>query len=474
MNDNFLFSDVFIYNENMLDNYFRVNRNFDVVNTRFIAAGRQAKLYFIDGFIDSETSEQVKSFMMHLNNIKLENITAQQFSEQVIPYIELEICDDIDKLASVVYAGAILLIIEGFSTGFLVKTRSYPKRSVEEPDNDKVLRGAHDGFVESLLINSSLIRRRIRDRDMIMETHKAGTKSKTDICLCYLDNRADKKILDNLRKRIDEIDVNTLNMSQESLVECLIKKQKLNPFPKVRYTERPDAAASCIAEGSIIILVDNSPAAMIVPTSFFEFLQDTNDYYFPPTVGTYLRIVRAIIFGLALFLSPIWYLLIKNPDFIPEWMDFVSIKEPYSVPIIAQLFVIEMVIDTLKMASLNTPNSLSNSFSVIGALVLGELAVSARLFSSEIVLLMAFVAIANFAQPSFELGYAFKLSRMFILLCTAVFNVKGFIIGTLIVSLLMVFTKTMTGRGYLYPLIPFNGKAMSRLLFRHSISKDNT
>ena len=474
MNDKFLFSDVFIYNENMLDNFFRVNQNYDVVNTKFKAAGRQAKLYFIDGFIDSETSEQVKSFMMHLNTMSFDNITAQEFSELVIPYIELEISDDIEQISNVVYAGAVLFIIEGFNTGFLVKTRSYPKRSIEEPDNDKVLRGAHDGFVESLLINSAQIRRRIRDRDMIMEIHKAGTKSKTDICLCYLENKVDKKILKNLRRRIDEIDVNTLNMSQESLVECLIKKQKLNPFPKVRYTERPDAAASCIAEGSIIILVDNSPAAMIVPTSFFEFLQDTNDYYFPPIVGTYLRIVRAIIFGLALFLSPVWYLLVKNPDFIPEWMNFITIKEPYTVPIIGQLFVIEMVIDTLKMASLNTPNSLSNSFSVIGALVLGELAVSAKLFSSEIVLLMAFVAIANFAQPSFELGYAFKLSRMFILLLTAVFNLYGFIIGTLAVSLLMAFTKTMTGRGYLYPLIPFNGKAMSRLLFRHSINKDNT
>lgn len=474
MKDRFLFSDVFIYNENMLDSFFRIDRNFDVVNTKFQTAGRQAKLYFIDGFIDSETSEQVKSFMMHLDTLNFDNLTAQQFSELVIPYIELELCNDIDKISDVVYAGAVLLIVEGFDTGFLVKTRSYPKRSVEEPDNDKVLRGAHDGFIESLLINSALIRRRIRDRDMIMETHKAGRKSNTDICLCYLESKADKKIIENLRKRISEIDVNTLNMSQESLVECLIKKQKLNPFPKVRYTERPDAAASCIAEGSIIILVDNSPAAMIVPTSFFEFLQDTNDYYFPPIVGTYLRIVRAIIFGLALFLSPVWYLLVKNPDFIPEWLNFITIKEPYTVPIIAQLFVIEMVIDTLKMASLNTPNSLSNSFSVIGALVLGELAVTAKLFSSEIVLLMAFVAIANFAQPSFELGYAFKLSRMFILLMTAIFNLYGFILGTLAVSLLITFTKTVTGRGYLYPLIPFNAKAMSRLLFRHTISKDNT
>lgn len=474
MSKEIVFSDDFFCNEAMLDGYFQTEKNFDMVNTRFHVADREAKLYFVDGFINSETSERVMNFMMSCPKTIKKGTGADEFVQSVISYIELEISDDMDKIAKVVYSGAILMIVDGFDTGFLVKTRSYPKRSVEEPDNDKVLRGAHDGFVESLLINTALIRRRIRDRDLIIETHEAGVRSRTDIAVCFLESRADPKLLKNLRKRIDAIDVNTLNMSQESLIECLVKKQIFNPFPKVRYTERPDAAAASIAEGSVIVIVDNSPAAMIIPTSFFEFLQDTNDYYFPPVVGTYLRVVRGIIFGLAMLLSPIWYLLISNPSYIPKWLECITIKEYYTVPIIAQLLIIEMVIDTLKLASLNTPNSLSNSFSVIGALVLGDLAVTAQLFSSEVVLLMAFVAIANFAQPSFELGYAFKLSRIFVLVMTAIFNVRGFFIGLAAVILVMAFTKTVSGRGYLYPLIPFNGKALSRLLIRHPISKDNT
>lgn len=474
MGKKMLFSDDFFYNEVMLDNYFQIDKNFDVVNTKFHVADREAKLYFVDGFINSETSERVMNFMMSSPKEIKRGMTSEDFVQSVISYIELEISDDMDKISKVVYSGAIVIIVDGFATGFLVKTRAYPKRSVEEPDNDKVLRGAHDGFVESLLINTALIRRRIRDRELIIETYEAGKRSRTDIALCYLENKADPKLVKNLKKRIKEIDVNTLNMSQESLIECLVKKQIFNPFPKVRYTERPDAAAASIAEGSVIVIVDNSPAAMIVPTSFFEFLQDTNDYYFPPVVGTYLRIIRGIIFGLALLLSPVWYLLINNPSFIPPWLECITIKEYYTVPVIAQLLIIEMVIDTLKLASLNTPNSLSNSFSVIGALVLGDLAVSAELFSSEVVLLMAFVAIANFAQPSFELGYAFKLSRIFILVMTAVFKLWGFVAALIIVFLIMAFTKTVSGRGYLYPLIPFNGKALSRLLIRHPISKDNT
>lgn len=472
--DKVLFSDFFEYNEKLFDEYFRTEINYDVVNTKFMVGRRKAKLYFIDGFINGETSERVMNFMMQASAIEAEADTAEKFAESLIAYMEIELSKDVEKIAKVVYSGAMLVIVDGFNTGFLVKTRSYPKRDVSEPDNDKVLSGSHDGFVESLLINTALIRRRIRDRDLIMEVRQAGKRSKTDIALCYLESKADKRTIADLKHRIDNIDVNTLNMSQESVIECLIKRQKWNPFPKVRYTERPDAASACIAEGSIIIFVDNSPAAMIAPTGFFDFLQDTNDYYFPPCIGTYLRFVRGLIFGLALLLAPIWYLLVKNPDYIPNWLEFIKIKEYYSVPIIAQLLIIEVVIDALKLASLNTPSSLSNSFSVIGALVLGDLAVNAELFSSEVVLFMAFVAIANFAQPSFELGYAFKLSRIFIVVMTAVFNVWGFALGLLTVMLVIAFTKTITGRGYLYPLIPFNAKAISRLLIRHSISKDNT
>lgn len=474
MSDKILFSDNFCENEKMLDGYFKVDKNFDVVNTRFFVAQRQAKIYYIDGFVNNEISERVLNFMMSRTDKLSEETTPEEFVQSVVSYIEMDISTDMNSISKVIYSGAILLIVDGFPTSFLIKTRNYPRRSVQEPDNDKVLRGAHDGFVEALLINTALIRRRIRDRDLIMEVHEAGKRSRTDVAICYLESKADAKTVKKLRKKIAEIDVNTLSMSQESLIECLIKKQVFNPFPKVRYTERPDSAAACIAEGSIIVLVDNSPAAMIIPTSFFEFLQDTNDYYFPPIVGTYLRFIRMLIFGLALLLSPTWYLLVSNPSYIPEWLSFITVKEYYTIPIIVQLLIIEIVIDTLKLASLNTPNALSNSFSVIGALVLGDLAVTAKLFSSEVVLFMAFVAIANFAQPSFELGYAFKLSRIFILILTAMFNLWGYVAGIVIVLIQMFFTKTVTGRGYMYPLIPFNAKTLSRLLVRHPISKDNT
>ncbi len=464
------------YNDNVafLDSYFRSSENFDLVAREIKIGSRPAKLYFIDGFAKDDILERVMEFVMQLNDDDLKRCkTAREFANNFLPYIEIDVHSEVETFSTFVYAGAIGMIIDGYKGGLLIDARTYPVRSVEEPDNDRVLRGGREGFVETIIFNTALIRRKIRTRELTMEIHQVGECSKTDIVLCYLENKVDKKLLKHLQKNLSNIKVNALSMSQESLAECLVKKQYFNPFPKVRYTERPDAASACIYEGDIVVLVDGSPAAMIVPTSFFEFLQDTNDFYFPPIVGSYLRIVRAIIFGLALLLTPVWYLLIQNPEYIPQWLDFIKINDPYSIPIFLQLMMIELVVDALKLASLNTPNSLSNSLSIIGALVLGELAVSAQLFSSEVVLFMAFVAIANFAQPSIELGYAFKLSRVFILAMTAAFNIVGFFIALILTALTIAFTATISGKSYLYPLIPFKPKALLSLFFRLPINTKN-
>ncbi len=475
MSERLKFTENHFQNISLLDGYLRVKDNFDIIAREIKIGTKHAKIYFINGFVKDEMLERILEFFLKIQDKDLKTCrTAREFAERFIPNIDAAVCTGIEEFATDVYSGQFGFIAESFSEGIVLDTRSYPSRGIVEPDNDKVLRGSHEGFVETLLCNTSLIRRRIRDRELIMECCKIGTKSRTDVVMCYFDSKVDKKLLARIRKKLENIDVNSICMGQESLAECLIKKQRYNPFPKIRYTERPDSAAACIYEGDIIILTDNSPAAMIIPTSIFEFLQDTNDFYFPPIVGTYLRIIRAVIFAMAMLMSPLWYLFFANPDLAPGWFAVFTVKEPYSIPVIIQMLIIEVVIDALKLASLNTPNALSNSLSIIGAIVLGELAVEANLFSAEVVLFMAFVSIANFAQPSFELGYAFKLSRIFILIFTAIFDLWGFILSLAAVLLTISFTNTASGKSYLYPLIPFNFSTLSSLLIRKPISKKNT
>ena len=347
------------------------------------------------------------------------------------------------------------------------EVRSPDRRNVEAPKEEKVLKGAKDGFVETLIFNTAMIRRRIRDTSLTVEYLNVGKSSRTDVALLYMADKADMQYVKTLSDKLKNLKTDSLVLGHQSVAESLIQSRWYNPFPKIRMTERPDAAAASILEGAIILICDNSPEAMIFPTSFFDFLQETDDFYFPPLTGSYLRILRHIVFWLTVILTPTWYLLLMNPTWIPPWLSMVIPQEPGSLPILAQLILAEFALDGLKLASLNTPNMLSNSLSVVGGLLLGDFAVTVGWLSPDVIFYMAFVAIANFTQSSYELGYAFKYMRVLLLLLTAVFNIWGYIVGMILILVLVATNKTANGkRSYLYPLIPFNGKALASLLFR--------
>ena len=398
----------------------------------------------------------------------------QQFVDGCVTFMEADVSFDRDDIVTSVLLGKSLLLIEGVSGAAMMDAKNYPGRGVEEPADGRVLRGAHEGFVEALVPNLALLRRRIRDPHLTMEPHRAGGRSKTDIVHCYLNDRADPKLLEQIRQKLEGIDLHALSMGQESLAEAIRPKQWYNPFPKVRYTERPDTAAACVMEGSIILMVDNSAAVMILPTTFFDFTQEANDFYFPPLVGTYLRVLRVTVFLISLLITPAWYLMVSSPGRLPSWLDFLSSPEPAALSLLSQLLVVEFLIDVLKLASLNTPDTLSNSFSMLGALILGDFAVQAEWLSPEVLVYMAFVSVSGFTQPSYEMDYAFKLLRLLLLLLSAAFDLWGFGLGLLGIVILLATCKPIAGGSYLYPLIPFDGKAMRRLIFREPISKDNT
>ena len=465
------------YRENvrMLDSLLGVGRSCDMVSRDYLIGGRRARLWVVDGFGSDSILERMGAFWLTLKPENVVGLTEMQdFLDRYITFSESNVTFDISDAVTSVFLGKSLLAVEGLAGVALMDAKGYPSRSVHEPPDGKVLRGSHDGFVEAVVPNMALLRRRIRDPHLTMEGHKVGSRTHNDAVLCYLDDKVDQDLLRKLRGKLLGLDVRSLTMAQESLAEAIRPKQWYNPFPKVRYTERPDAAAASIMEGSIVLMVDNSPSVMIFPTGFFDFTQESNDYYFPPLVGTYLRVLRVTVFLLSLFITPAWYLMVSEPNRLPGWLNFLSSPEPVSLSLLSQLLVVEFLIDVLKLASLNTPDSLSNSFSMLGALVLGDFAVQAGWLGPEVLVYMAFVSVAGFAQPSYELGYAFKLLRVALLLVTAAFDVWGFCLGVVGIFILLCTTKPLVGKGYLYPLVPFNGKALLRLLVREPISRDNT
>lgn len=447
----------------------RVEESFDLIYRTIQISGHSACLFFIDGMIKDEVMEKLMEFFYSASEESLQD--AHTFSKQSIPYVEVDLLEDLDTIATSVLSGILVLVVDGFQQAVSIDVRTYPQRSVEEPDQDKVLRGSRDGFVETLVMNTALIRRRIRNPDLTVKIFSVGSLSKTDVAVCYMNSVADHKLLGRITQKIQSVQVEALTMNQQSLVEAIYPRRWYNPFPKFKYSERPDSTASAILEGNIVVLVDNSPSAVIIPTSIFDIVEEADDYYFPPITGTYLRLSRYAVTIATLFLTPLWLLALQNPDFIPPFLSFILIKDPVNIPVFWQLLILELAIDGLRLASMNTPSVLSTSLSVIAGIVLSDFAVKSGWFSTETMLYMAFVAIANYSQPSYELGYALKFMRILLLILTVLFNMWGFAIGCVIIFLMIACNRTISGKSYLYPLIPFHGKEFLRRFFRVRIQK---
>ena len=425
-----------------------IQESFDLLQRDIIIGERPSTFFFIDGFTKDDTMQKLMtSFFM----IKKEDMptTATGFSKMAVSYVEVDVITDFDAVIRNILSGVTCLFVEGYEACIAIDCRTYPARSVDEPEKDKSLRGSRDGFVETIVFNTALIRRRIRDPHLVMQMFDVGRSSRTDVTVCYMSDRVDHELLKNITKKINAIDCDALRMNQQSLAEALFKRKWFNPFPKFKYTERPDTAAACLLEGKIVILVDTSPSALILPTSIFDIIEEANDYYFPTLTNVYLKIARALITIGTVFLTPLFLLFMQNLEWLPRVFQFVALKDTVNIPLIYQLLILELAIDGLRLAAMNTPSMLSTPLSVIAGIVLGEFAVKSGWFNSEVMLYMSFVAVANYTQPNFELGYALKFMRLLLLILTAIFNWVGFAIGTIIIICSIVFNKTVSGRSYL-------------------------
>lgn len=435
-------------NVNYMNSILPVKDSFDVLQRDIIVGERPCTFYFIDGFTKDDTMQKLMASFLAVQKEDMPS-TATGFAKMIVSYVEVDVIVDFDAIIKNILSGVTCMFIEGYEACIAIDCRTYPARSVGEPEKDKSLRGSRDGFVETIVFNTALIRRRIRDPHLIMQMFDVGRSSRTDVTLCYMSDRVDEKLLQKLSKQLNEMDCDALRMNQQSLAEALFKRKWFNPFPKFKYTERPDTAAACLLEGKIVLLVDNSPSVMILPTSVFDIIEEANDYYFPTITNVYLKIARALITIGTVFLTPLFLLLMQNPEWVPEVFEFVLLRDTINIPVIFQFLILELAIDGLRLAAMSTPSMLSTPLSVIAGIVMGEFSVQSGWFNSEVMLYMAFVAVANYTQPNFELGYALKFMRLLLLVLTAVFDVAGFVAGVILIFGFIIFNKTVSGRSYL-------------------------
>ena len=464
------------YTENIaeLTARLRTGASFDLIERHLEIGKRDMCFYFIDGFVKDGEMQRIMQYLLSIKELGDAGSV-----ERKLPYVEVALESNIENIVSAVLSGQTAILGETFGgEAIVVDLRTYPARGTEEPGSDRVMQGARDGFTETLIMNTALIRRRIRDPRLTMHHISISGASKTDVVVCFMSGVANEKYVKEIISRLENIRPKTVALGYQSIAESLIRRGWINPFPKIRTTERPDTAAAQVMEGSVLVICDTSPQVMLLPTSIFDYLQQADDYYFPPLTGSYLRLIRTAILLLSVIVTPLWYLYLEYRDILPDALRFLIPDTPGALPIILQLLLVEAAIDGLKIASMNTPDMLSNSLSVVGALILGDFAVEVGWLCADVILYMAFVAIANFAQQNYELGYAFKFMRIITLALTFGFGIWGFVLGICIFVFAVATNITVTGRmHYLYPLIPFNGRAMKNLIIRTKKSdfeqKDN-
>lgn len=462
--EQFICKDIDVTMKN-IDSKLHIGTSFDMLKKEIKIADKEAALYYINGMCKDDLLEKLQEFFIQIQKEQMPN-NIEDLGIDLIPYIQIDIKSKEEDIITGILSGIVCVAIDGYDSVVMIDARKYPARAISEPEKYRVLRGARDGFVETLVQNTALIRRRIRSTDLRCEVIKVGKSSKSDIAICYMDSRVDKKLLNQIKKQIKEIETDALTLSQESLSECLFKGSFYNPFPKFRYTERPDTTAASILEGQIAIMVDTSPAAMLLPTTIFDVIEEADDYYFPPVTATYLRLSRSAITLISLFLTPLFLYWANNPDMLPNWLMFTKLDEEINVPIFWQLLILELGIDGLKLAAVNTPSMLNTPLSLIAAIVIGEFTINTGWFVPQTMLYMAVVAIANFTHENYEFAYAIKYCRILMLILTELLNLYGLIAGVVISLMLIAFNKTLTNTSYIYPLYPFDFKVLYKRFVR--------
>ncbi|MCK8816582.1 spore germination protein [Natroniella sulfidigena] len=454
-------------NIKVIEDRFDGDKTFDFTIREFKIGNKDAALAFVQGFNKDEVVNQILAYLMYAEQEDLSVDAVKKIIETRLPVAEADVVETVDDVTLEALSGPQVLLIDGEDKAIVIDARTWEARGPEEPELEKATRGSEDGFVETMMFNIQLIRRRIRDVDLRVEALQAGKKANSDIAVVYMKDYADLDLVEEIKERIDEIDVDGLPLADRT-IEDYLTKDTLSPLPKVRYTNRPDIASAHIMEGKVCVVVDNSPTVLILPATFFDHTQNLEEYRQSPVPGTYFNLLRLIAVFIGLILPPLWLLIAYGPAWVPEALEFIGPKDPGTVPLGWQFVIATVGIDLIRIASIQTPTALATSLSLIAALILGEFSVETGLFDPETILYLAIGAISNFALPGYELSLTLSLMRFGLILLVVFLRLPGLIAGLILSFLLFALSKSF-GTPYLWPLIPFDWSALKTYLFRQSV-----
>ncbi len=447
-----------------------IEQSFDLVDRRIKIGSTEGYLVFVDGFCKDEVMYYIINHLQHIEG----SVNAYDIINNELAYVEVDTFKDSSKLKKAVLSGNVALVVDGSDMGILLDVREYPTRGVGESEIEKITRGSKDSFVETIIFNTALIRRRLRDENLVFEIHEVSKRAKTDVVIGYLDDVVDKELLETIKDRLRNIKLDSLVMNEKTLEEIIFKKKWYDIFPQAKYTQRPDISASQLLEGNILIMVDTSPTVMILPVTFFSFTQYIEDYFENSIIGTYTRFLRMLALITSTFLTPLWLLMAKNPDYVINTLQFILPKKEPDIPYLVQFIFVTLSFDILSMATLHTGSSLSGTFGFIGGLLIGELGISLGYFAEEVVFLSVISLISGHCVPNKELESCLRMCKWLMLICVGLFGVIGLVASLFIIIILALSTDTLVKeKTYLWPIFPFDSKAFKKSFLRVSYNKLN-
>lgn len=447
-------------------------KSFDVSVREMTIGNTRIAMLCVSGLVNSGIMLEILKRLTFLEAKDLGYDALHSFFTYYVPSAQVRKEEDWNLMIASVLGGECALFIDNQPIALLIEVRNFPARGLAEPSLEKVVRGSRDGFIETLMVNISLVRRRLKDPMLRYELLRVGTRTKTDVCIAYIDDLVDKTLLASIKEKIEAVRIDGLPLADKQLEEVTINRA-WNPFPLVRYSERPDTVASHLLEGAVAVFVDTSPSVMTMPTTYADLMQHAEENRQTPFVGTYLRWVRFIGILMSLMLLPLWLLFVLHPEYRPDFLAFVGPKETGEIPIVIQFIIAEIGVDLLRMASVHTPTSLATAMSLVAAILIGDIAVQTGLFVNEVILYMAIAAVGMFATPSYELGLANRLIRLLLIVTVSIFGLTGLVVPVTIIIVALAMERSVN-RPYLWPFIPFDLKSVINILIRKPMLYNRT
>lgn len=425
-----------IYLSNSIDKNIKTLKSLfkdvDILKIRYIKNNNNDNLNFCiaycDGIVNASIINDniIKPLMLTEIDIKTKNKIIDNLSDNFIQINQLEKVDTFQKIVEAITYGQTVLFVENSKEALILESKKFEIRSIAEPDSEKVLSGPREGFCETILINLSLVRRRIRTNDLKMKYCSIGKKTNTQVCICYMDSIVNKNILNELYRRLDTIDTDTI--LDANYINELIRDNPLSPFRTAGYTERPDVVVGKILEGRIAIFVDGTPVVLTVPYLFVENFQSNEDYYLSYYYSSFSRILRIVGFLLTITVPGLYISVVGfHHEMLPTplLLSIAASRQDVPLPASLEIFLLLLVFDILKETGIRMPSNIGQALSIVGALVIGQAAVEAKLVAASMIIVVSITAITSLLVPKLRSPVIF--ARGLILLLSVSFGIFGMV-----------------------------------------------